>query len=592
MARNDSTNYLPSSGPGTAGWIGAFDNAGITRVADLAELNSPQVPIPPPYGNPPNQPIPLWLRMDNGQLYTADFTTNTKVPFFIKPRVDLPDILYTLAQANDTDTTILQHEPGAASYPQTVMKGTTHIAISIGDGYPREVQETRSNGTTDNHTVMNPPEYVPEYGYLLYELSHPLEHVSNQANLVIRGSLPRTAILSPTAGAGPGSGGSTLPNFVPASLGTARQFHMSNGPNLPSVFTNVLPRDVYQGLTGAPSVNDIQYKTATGWAYESKTANIAPWAQTGNLEAIPRDKLVNSNTVGLTQTEVDGRVGALVENFAKVANPTSTIPTARIADAAITTDKIADGSINNLKLEDDIIDNDKIQDDGIGLGKIATQAAPDIKGALETLTGTNRLDASAVQNLPMGGGGGLTQSQVRDLVENFAEVGNAATIPTAKIADDAVTQAKLADDSVGSDQIADDAVNLGKIDAGAGPDIKAALEDLSGAARLEASAVQNLPTGGAGLNQAAVDGRVAALVEDWAEVANPAVQAPASKVSGIPAAATVDREQGAEFSIVNGRDGTGANYGYRDGTAATPRIGNLRVYYRLTVTTTVVRAYH
>ena len=88
----------------------------------------------------------------------------------------------------------------------------------------------------------------------------------------------------------------------------------------------------------------------------------------------------------------------IVENFAEVG-VTGQIPSDRIADNAVTSDKIADGSINNLKLQDAIIDNDKIEDDGIGAGKIAEAAAPDIVDALESLTGTARLDAYAIRDL-------------------------------------------------------------------------------------------------------------------------------------------------------------------------------------------------
>ena len=164
-------------------------------------------------------------------------------------------------------------------------------------------------------------------------------------------------------------------------------------------------------------------------------------------------------------------------------------------------------------------------------------------------------------------------ARIANQVENFAEVGVTGTVPTARIADTAITTAKIADDAVTSAKIADDAVTADKLAADAVPasDIKAKLETLTGTNRLEASAIQNIPTGGGGLDQTAVDARVAALVEDWAETAHPTVQAPASKISGIPAAATVDRPRVADLTVNVGRDGTGTNYGYNEGvTFGTP----------------------
>ena len=152
------------------------------------------------------------------------------------------------------------------------------------------------------------------------------------------------------------------------------------------------------------------------------------------------DESTGGGSGGLTESEVDTRVGVLVEDFAEVGNA-ATIPTAKIADDAITrdkiadnavdTDQIADGSINNLKLEDAIIDNDKIEDDGIGSGKIATSAAADIKGALETLTGTSRLDASAVQNIPSTTPTPLSDDTPRDI----AGVGDSGTSTSASRSD-------------------------------------------------------------------------------------------------------------------------------------------------------------
>ena len=135
-------------------------------------------------------------------------------------------------------------------------------------------------------------------------------------------------------------------------------------------------------------------------------------------------------------------------------------------------------------------------------GKIATGAADDIVDALESLSGTDRLEASAIQNIPVGGAG-LNQAgvdaRIANQVENFAEVGVAGTVPTARIADTAITTAKIADDAVTSAKIADDAIVGGQLkddDTALGTDIVTLLSARTGASRLPATAVKDLPGAG------------------------------------------------------------------------------------------------
>ena len=69
-----------------------------------------------------------------------------------------------------------------------------------------------------------------------------------------------------------------------------------------------------------------------------------------------------------------------------------------------------------------------------------SQTASQIRDALQTLMGTARLDASAIKNLPSGGGGGLTQTQVdarvRAGVIDQAETGNTSRWPKNKLPSD------------------------------------------------------------------------------------------------------------------------------------------------------------
>ena len=60
---------------------------------------------------------------------------------------------------------------------------------------------------------------------------------------------------------------------------------------------------------------------------------------------------------------------------------------------------------------------------GIEDGATADQTAEEIKTALETLTGDDRLDASAVKNIPSGGRGGVTLDQVNTAIDNAFDNG-------------------------------------------------------------------------------------------------------------------------------------------------------------------------
>ena len=238
--------------------------------------------------------------------------------------------------------------------------------------------------------------------------------------------------------------------------------------------------------------------------------------------------------------------------------------------AAITALSSAAGSVGTTELADDAVTADKLADDAVDGGKLDdtdTTLAAELVTLLGLPAGNDRLDASAIKNLPTGGSGldqAAVDARVAAGVADWAETGNAATVPsakltdgsvgTAKIADDAVTQAKVAAGAVGTTELADDAVNADKLTAGAvggaaiaddgieggklddtdttlAGEIVTLLGLPSGADRLDASAIKNLPTGGAGLNQAAVDARVAALVDDYAETANASTTIPAAKLT-------------------------------------------------------------
>ena len=132
---------------------------------------------------------------------------------------------------------------------------------------------------------------------------------------------------------------------------------------------------------------------------------------------------------GLTQSQVDARVGALVENFAEVGNA-ATIPTGKVANLGITEAKLASNAVSERTIQDDAVRAAQIQAGAVGTSELADDAV------------------------------------VR------AKIG-AGAVGATELGTNAVTQAKLADDAVGADELAsnavvtasivDDAVTLDKI---------------------------------------------------------------------------------------------------------------------------------
>ena len=139
-----------------------------------------------------------------------------------------------------------------------------------------------------------------------------------------------------------------------------------------------------------------------------------------------------------------------------------------------------------------------------------TLDAEDIRDELMSLQGGDRLDASAVKNLPTGGAG-LDRSAVDARIM--------ALRPNIFTASD---ETKL--DGIEENATADQTPT----------EIRDALQGLSGNARLSASAVRDIPTGGGGLNQAGVDARIQALRP------NAFTNADESKLDGIAAGAEVN----------------------------------------------------
>ena len=139
-----------------------------------------------------------------------------------------------------------------------------------------------------------------------------------------------------------------------------------------------------------------------------------------------------------------------------------------------------------------------------------TLDAEDIRDELMSLQGADRLSATAIRDLPSGGAG-LDQSAVDARIM--------ALRPNIFTASD---ETKL--DGIEENATADQTPT----------EIRDALQGLSGNARLSASAVRDIPTGGGGLNQAGVDARIQALRP------NAFTNADESKLDGIAAGAEVN----------------------------------------------------
>ena len=170
------------------------------------------------------------------------------------------------------------------------------------------------------------------------------------------------------------------------------------------------------------------------------------------------------------------------------------------------------------------------QGSGGGGGGGASDTAAQIRDKLQTLQGVSRLDATAIKNLPSGGGSGtgLTQAQRNTLHDVLLARGLSIT-------DKVMFWSNNGGDFSNSydleEQLGTSArdirnklqglIGVNRLDASAvkdideeitGAQVVAKLSALSGSARLPASAVRDLPTGGAGLTAAGVRAQIAAAL--------------------------------------------------------------------------------
>ena len=286
-------------------------------------------------------------------------------------------------------------------------------------------------------------------------------------------------------------------------------------------------------LASGGSVGQVLKRTASGqeWANDNEglnqsqvdarvTAGVADFAEQGNTDLIPQGKLASggstgqvlkrtsssqewANDEGLTQTQVDGRVTALVEDFAEVANASTAVPTSKGgvpsggadnqvltktsgSDYAMAWETPASGGLNQAAVD-------------ARIAAFARAGNTDLVPQAKLASGGSVGDVlkRTASGQEWSGDIGLNQTEVDGrvtaLVANFAEEGNAALLPDGKLS--TTTRNRLMPSGGADNQV---------------------LTKTSGSDYAVAWETPASP----GLNQAAVDARVQAGVKDYAEQGN------------------------------------------------------------------------
>ena len=234
------------------------------------------------------------------------------------------------------------------------------------------------------------------------------------------------------------------------------------------------------------------------------TAGVEDWAETGDVSLIPESKLPTAATEGLNQGEVDARVAVGVADWAEEGD-TSDIPASKLdnapgLDQAAVDARVAAGvedwaetgnasDIPDSKIPDGIARDGEVEDSFTGASETGG-----------TLTLTRRSGSNAV-DIGVGGGTGLTEAQVDARVAvgvlDWAEAGDTSDIPDTKIPDAIARDSEVADSFTGASETGGTLT----------------LTRRSGTSPVDVSV-------GGGLDEAAVDARVAFGVLDWAETGN------------------------------------------------------------------------
>ena len=267
-------------------------------------------------------------------------------------------------------------------------------------------------------------------------------------------------------------------------------------------------------LTGVGTTTD-PLKVAVPFTSAEKKAIDAAVARVANSEP--------QATADQTPAEIKTALETLKGNARLDVSAIQNVPAAGLAsvnsDATLSGDG---GSTNPLTVANPFTAADETKLDGIESNATTDQSAAEIKAALEGLSGTAKLDASAIKNIPASIDKVLSDSTLNGdgTVGNNLSVAN----PYSKAEKDKLATIEAA---ATADQT--------------GADIKAELEKLTTTSRLDASAIQNLPSGGVSkvVSDATLSGD--GLTATPLKVANPFSSAEKSKLAAIEANATADQ---------------------------------------------------
>ena len=261
----------------------AIQSAGILKFANQTEFNTYAARNTAGPGSLAGQTVTPWMSLptsvsDTVQLYQFDGTAIQ--PMYIASKTSFPPVLASYAQCPDTTEAradqILTRSQGAIDYPATVGKGQTHIAIDIGNGYPRYVLETTQEAQVRRRNI-TPLKGEYEGGYLVFALAtdQPLQLAVHQSTIEVRGALDDDAVAIPFGtGTGQTGTGVSLAGFVPPTLGTGGQVLRMNSGGTATYWDTFNIQDIFGSGVGSPSPGDVIVRGASGWVTEPKATGV------------------------------------------------------------------------------------------------------------------------------------------------------------------------------------------------------------------------------------------------------------------------------------------------------------------------------
>ena len=376
------------------------------------------------------------------------------------------------AAINSSQTTI--ELSSATGFPSIVV-GTDHVNLSIEDtdGNLEVVKVTAQNGTTltvergISNTVARafPARSIAEIR------NDPL--TVTEFTTEIAQSAVDEATVSQGGGLNQGAVDRRIESKVKpfAQTGNAAKAKFNEDIQDPTELNSLGPADVTDSddmiVVDKLPTNEVK-RMSFGAAKDKMTEDIEDWAMEGNTDQIPASKIPagSGGTTGLTSVATD---------------------------STITGDGTA-GSV--LSVANPFTDDDESKLDGIDDNATDDQTAEEIKTALETLQGTNRLNASAVQGLPTGGTDDQNASEVTVNTTNFG--GNLTTnANTVQKALDEVDNLTLGGGGGGTDdqnasEVSTSTTNFNNNLSSADNDVQKALDTLDNVNVPTASDIENI----------------------------------------------------------------------------------------------------